>query len=142
MADFPLTIDDIRQICENDALAKWLNLQVEQIGPGAAQAHMLVEPKHIAPNGKLHAPVIMGMADFLCALATSVNLPGPQYTFATLEIKSNFLSSCGPGLLCCQAKARHLGNKTQVWDAKIFSAQDQRVLALFRCTQMLFLKDK
>jgi acyl-coenzyme A thioesterase PaaI-like protein len=35
----------------------------------------------------------------------------------------------------CQAQRRHGGATTQVWDAEV--SCDQRVLALFRCTQLV-----
>jgi acyl-coenzyme A thioesterase PaaI-like protein len=37
----------------------------------------------------------------------------------------------------CVATAAHLGGTTQVWDAIVTRRDTGRVIALFRCTQMI-----
>jgi len=50
----------------------------------------------IAGTGYLWAPVIVGLADALCAAGTGANLPEGA-TFTTVELKTNFLGSARPG---------------------------------------------
>jgi len=46
----------------------------------------------IAGTGYLWAPVIVGLADALCAAGTGANLPEGA-TFTTVELKTNFLGA-------------------------------------------------
>ncbi len=41
------------------------------------------------------------------------------------------------GVVECVATPAHLGKTTQVWDSLVSDAQTGKVLALFRCTQMM-----
>jgi 1,4-dihydroxy-2-naphthoyl-CoA hydrolase len=41
------------------------------------------------------------------------------------------------GTIECVATPAHLGKATQVWDSVVTDSQTGKVLALFRCTQMV-----
>ena len=62
---------------------------------------------------------------------------GGHRPITTVELKTNFLGTAREGVLTCSARAAHLGNTTQVWDAVVSRAADSREIALFRCTQMI-----
>src|SRR5919201_1575439 len=55
----------------------------------------------------------------------------------TIELKTNFLGTATEGALRCDARLVHGGSRTQVWDATVRREQDERVIALFRCTQFI-----
>lgn len=67
----------------------------------------------------------------------SVNLPESAKGFTTIELKSNFLGTAREGTIECTAKASHSGRKTQVWDAEVKHRETGKIIALFRCTQMI-----
>jgi uncharacterized protein (TIGR00369 family) len=70
-------------------------------------------------------------------------LPEGATGFTTIELKSNHLGTARAGFVECVAKAVHFGKTTQVWDAVVTSTTSGKVMALFRCTQMiLYAKDK
>jgi acyl-coenzyme A thioesterase PaaI-like protein len=52
-------------------------------------------------------------------------------------LKSNFLGTARDGFIYCVAKTLHLGRTTQLWDAEVKRRGDDKVMALFRCTQMV-----
>jgi len=52
-------------------------------------------------------------------------------------LKSNFVGTVIEGAIRCEARVVHAGRSTQVWDAEIRSEADRRLLAVFRCTQMV-----
>jgi 1,4-dihydroxy-2-naphthoyl-CoA hydrolase len=70
-------------------------------------------------------------------LGSYSNLPEGASEFTTIELKSNHLGTARDGIVKCVAKALHLGKTTQVWDATISSKDSGKVIALFRCTQMV-----
>lgn len=133
----PEELQRLQHLVSQNPLANWINLKLDQLGCGQVVGRMLVEQKHLAPNNYLHAAVLVALADILCGTASMYSLPQSAQSFTTAELKSNFLSTLRQGEIICKAQARHLGSKTQVWDAEIVDPQKDKALALFRCTQIV-----
>ena len=110
-----------------------LGLSVDTHEPGRLTAHLDVRAEVLAPNGYLHAATVVCLADTACGLATRALLPEGSSGFTTIELKANFLGTAREGRIGTEATNVHAGRTTQVWDAVVRS--DERVLALFRCTQ-------
>jgi len=112
-----------------------LGLTITAHEPGRLEAALGVRPELLAPNGCLHAPTVVGLADPACRLATRALLPEGASGFTTIELQSNFLGPVREGRLATVATNAHAGRTTQVWDAVVTDAGSGKVLALFRCTQ-------
>ena len=136
----PLTLEAARAVIRQDPLAEWIHFTLEALEPDYVRARMRVDPRHIAPTGFLHAAVATAFADIACGLGASLSLPDRESTFATLEIKINLPGTVRQGELLCEARPRHLGSSTQVWDAEAKDAATGRITLLFRCTQMILGK--
>ncbi|RIK47672.1 MAG: hypothetical protein DCC57_14030 [Chloroflexi bacterium] len=95
-----------------------------------------IRPHHLAANGYLHAGTVVTLADTACGFGCLASLPEGAHNFTTIELKSNFLRTATSGRLRATATLVHGGRRTQVWDATVVD-DDERTLALFRCTQML-----
>jgi uncharacterized protein (TIGR00369 family) len=119
---------------------------------GAARARLRatleVRPEFLAPNGYLHAAVVVAGADTACGFGCRSTLPEGSTGFTTVELKSNFLATTLEGVLVIDARAVHAGRTTQLWDAEVRAVApgtavapdgdvDGRLLALFRCTQLV-----
>ncbi|MDR2160938.1 MAG: PaaI family thioesterase [Desulfovibrio sp.] len=135
-----LCLADIRAAILRDPLAAWIHFYLENLDPGRVFSRMRVEEKHLAPTGFLHASVLTAFADISCGLGTFLALPDEDHTFATLEIKTNFLRTLRQGEIHCAAHSRHKGGATQVWDAEVRDPAAGTTLILFRCTQMILDK--
>jgi 1,4-dihydroxy-2-naphthoyl-CoA hydrolase len=99
--------------------------------------HIDVTENLIAGTGYLFAPAIVALADTCAAIGCGNNLPD-GYSFTTIELKSNFLSSARVGeRVVCRCTPAHLGRQTHVWDAEVTNESTGRRMALFRCTQMV-----
>jgi uncharacterized protein (TIGR00369 family) len=96
-----------------------------------------VQDHLLAPNGYLHAAVVVGLVDTACGYGVRTCLPEGAKGFTTIELKSNFLGTLTEGVLACEARLVHGGRTTQVWDARAFRVADDAVVALFRCTQLM-----
>jgi uncharacterized protein (TIGR00369 family) len=103
--------------------------------PGLMRARMEAKPALIAPIGFLFAPAIITLADTLCAYGTT--LPAGATGFTTAELKCNFMSTVREGNVLCEAVRVHNGRTTQVWDATITAEATAKLMALFRCTQII-----
>lgn len=114
-----------------------LGIEITNFNKGTISGSFEVDNRHLAPNGYLHAGSIVALADTLCGVGCQLSLPKGAQTFTTIELKSNFLSTTTLGTVSGVATAIHLGRTTQVWDSQIKSLNTGRVMAEFRCTQLI-----
>ena len=115
----------------------YLGIRICEVASGRVRAELPVQPHLLAPNGYLHAGAVVTLADTACGYACIANLPAGASGFTTIELKSNFLGTARDGHIDCKATAVHLGRTTQVWDATVFRREDGKMIATFRCTQMI-----
>ncbi|MBF6600525.1 MAG: PaaI family thioesterase [Dehalococcoidia bacterium] len=100
---------------------------------------MPVTEEVVAGTGYLWAPVIVTLADWLCAAGMNPNLP-PGASFTTIEMKVNFLGSVrAGGSVFGRARPVHRGRSTHVWDVEVSDEATGKLITLFRCTQMVLL---
>jgi 1,4-dihydroxy-2-naphthoyl-CoA hydrolase len=112
-------------------------LEVLELERERVRGRIPVVPSLIAGTGVLWAPVIVGLADALCAAGAGANIPEGS-SFTTLELKANFLGTARPGeTIVGTAVPAHLGRATQVWDVSVTNETSGKTIALFRCTQMV-----
>lgn len=104
---------------------------------GRLTSRLALRPELLAPNGYLHAAVIIAIADTTCGYGTLNNLPEGANNFTTIELKSNFLGTAREGTIACVATRVHSGRTTQIWDAEVTDESGGKTLALFRCTQLI-----
>ena len=114
-----------------------LGIELIAIERGAVEARLDVRPEFLAPNEFLHAGTVVTLADSACGMGCIVSLPEGAAGFTTVELKSNFIGTALDGTIATVARAAHLGNSTQIWDAVVTRKADQKTIALFRCTQLV-----
>jgi uncharacterized protein (TIGR00369 family) len=114
-----------------------LGVEIIAVSREAVDSRMQVRREVMAPNGYLHAASVVALADTSCGYGCVASLPEGARGFTTIELKSNFLGTARDGAIRCRATPAHLGRTTQVWDAVITTETDGKVIALFRCTQMV-----
>jgi 1,4-dihydroxy-2-naphthoyl-CoA hydrolase len=112
-----------------------VGFEVTDVERGRLQARLTVRPDLTAPNGYLHAAVVVALADTAAGFGCRTVLPEGASGFTTIELKTNFLGTATEGTLTVDAVAAHAGRTTQVWDATVTHVESGRTVALFRCTQ-------
>ena len=112
-------------------------VELLSIEHGAAETRLLLREEHLAPNDFLHAGTVITLADTSAGMGCLASLPEGAMGFTTVELKTNFLATAREGALRCDARLVHGGSRTQVWDATVSREEDERAIALFRCTQFL-----
>jgi uncharacterized protein (TIGR00369 family) len=120
-----------------DYLPGLLGLEFQDVSKGRVASRLVLRKEHMAPNGYLHAATVVALADTSCGYGTVASLPDGARGFTTIELKANFLGTAREGTIACEAALMHAGRTTQVWDAKVTDEATGRVVALFRCTQIL-----
>ena len=116
-------------------------IELLEIRSGHVEARLELRPEHLAPNEFLHAGTVITLADSCAGMGCLASLPESAVGFTTIELKTNFLGTARDGALRCQAEMAHGGSRTQVWDATVGREADDRVIALFRCTQFLLPRE-
>src|SRR5215510_13720130 len=100
-----------------DHFPGFVGLEVTGVEDGVLHARLELRPEHFAPNGFVHAGVLVTLADTAAGYGCVLNLPPDASGFTTLELKVSFLRAARDGTLRCEARPVHLGRTTQVWDA-------------------------
>ncbi|AOJ05473.1 MULTISPECIES: PaaI family thioesterase [Burkholderia] len=124
-----------------DYLPGLLGIVVNQVEKNHVLAELTIR-KAVLAHGILHAGTIVSIADTACGYGCLASLPEGASSFSTLELKSNFMGSARDGAIVCEARAIHSGRMTQVWDATVRHRETDKLLATFRCTQMILWPTK
>jgi uncharacterized protein (TIGR00369 family) len=114
-----------------------LNLELLELSDGGARMRCVVEERHLASNGYLHAASVVALADTTAGYGCVATLPEGAIGFTTIELKSNHLGTLLQGALRSDGALAHGGRSTQVWDVTVTAEETGRKIALFRCTQMI-----
>ncbi len=118
-------------------LPGYLGIEILKVVTGNISSRLTIRPEHLAPNGYLHAATAVALADTTCGYGAVANMPHSGQGFTTIELKSNFIGTARSGTILCDARLVHGGKSTQVWDAEVRDEATNRVITLFRCTQMI-----
>jgi 1,4-dihydroxy-2-naphthoyl-CoA hydrolase len=114
----------------------FVGVEVDEVSDGRVTARLPLRDEHLAPNGYLHAGVVITLADTACGYGCILSLPEGGTGFTTIELKTNFLRTAPSGTISCEATRVHGGRTTQLWDAAVRDDAG-RTMALFRCTQLV-----
>jgi uncharacterized protein (TIGR00369 family) len=114
-----------------------LGLVITEVADGRVAGRFEVRPDLVAHTGYLLAGVVLSVTDILCAYGVSTVWPEGASGFTTAEVKCNFMSTLTEGAAVCIAELLHGGRTTQVWDAKVSDEATGRLMAAFRCTQII-----
>ena len=117
-----------------------VGVEIDEVVDGVVRAGLTLRDEHMAPNGYLHAAAVIALADTACGYGCILSLPEGGIGFTTIELKTNFVRSAQQGTITCEARLVHGGRTTQLWDATV-NTPDGRLMALFRCTQLV-LRDR
>ena len=118
-------------------LPEHLGLVVTEVAPGRVVGRFEVRPDLVAHIGFLLAGVVLSVADILCAYGVDTVWPDGASGFTTAEVKCNFMGTLTKGAGICIAELLHGGRTTQVWDARFTDEATGKLLAAFRCTQII-----
>jgi 1,4-dihydroxy-2-naphthoyl-CoA hydrolase len=120
-----------------DKVPGLFGMEMTRVDESGAEARLTVTPPLIAGTGYLFAPVVVGLADIICAFGMRPHIP-EGHSFTTVELKTNFLSSAQAGeVVVGRAHPVHVGRTTVVWDCEVRNETTGRVMALFRNTQLV-----
>lgn len=118
-------------------LPEHIGLRITEVEDGRVIGRFEARPDLVAHTGFLLAGSVLSIADILCAYGVSTVWPEGASGFTTAEVKCNFVGTLREGEVEVEAKLLHGGRTTQVWDAWVRDAASGRLMAAFRCTQVI-----
>jgi uncharacterized protein (TIGR00369 family) len=130
------SVDDLNK-ANLGKLPEHLGLSITEVEAGRVTGRFDVRPDLVSHTGYLLAGVVLSIADLLCAYGVSSAWPEGASGFTTAEVKCNFMGTLTKGSGVVTAKLLHGGRTTQVWDAEFTDEATGRLLAVFRCTQII-----
>ena len=133
---FPLNHETLKVLSTYGLLGA-MGITLTHFEGGKLYGQVELSDQHQAPNGYLHAGVVVSLADTLCGIGCQLLLPEGATGFTTMELKTNFLSTAQSGTIRGVARRIHGGRTTQVWDCQVSSDLTGKSMAEFRCTQLL-----
>ena len=120
----------------NETFISHLGIKLTSITKKSAETKLKISKKILAPTGFIHGGSITSLADTACGFGSMYHLKEGE-VFATIELKTNFISAVQKGTLVCRARLVHKGKSIHVWDANVYEEKTSKEIALFRCTQMI-----
>jgi len=91
--------DDIHAFIGRDAFAKFIGVELLDVGEGRAQAQMAIGPHHLNGMGRVHGAAIFGLADL--AFAAACNSHGP--VAMAINVSINYIKGVTEGVLHADA---------------------------------------
>ena len=114
-------------------LAEALGIEVLDPGPDVARARLAVTPAVCQPFGIVHGGTFAALAETLCSLATYQAVKDDGMLALGQSNQASFMRPISRGSVHAEARPRHRGRTTWVWDTEI-TDDDGRLCALVRMT--------
>jgi uncharacterized protein (TIGR00369 family) len=114
-------------------LAELLGIEMLDPGPDLARARLEVSPAVCQPFGIVHGGTFASIAETLCSWATYEAVKEEGMLALGQSNQATFLRPISAGVVHAEARPRHRGRTTWVWDTEI-TDDDGRVCCLVRMT--------
>lgn len=132
-----INLDDLNRF--SNYMGSFLGIQFTDWGEDYLTATMPVNEKTQQPFGILHGGASVVLAETVGTFASSVVIDSDQFACVGLEINANHLRPVSSGLVRAECKPIHLGNKTHVWDIRIYNDQN-KIVCISRFTVAIINK--
>ena len=106
--------EEVRSLNEfgRDKFPGLFGIEITRVEADGTEGRLVVTDRLIAGTGFLFAPVVVGLADILCAFGMRYHIPAGS-SFTTVELKTNFLASARGGeVVVGSAAPVHVGRTT------------------------------
>jgi uncharacterized protein (TIGR00369 family) len=114
-------------------LAETLGIEVLDPGPDPARARLPVTPAVCQPFGIVHGGTLAALAETICSLATYAVVKDDGMAALGQSNQATFLRPVSEGHVHAEARPRHRGRTTWVWDCEI-TDDEGRLCSLVRMT--------
>ena len=110
-----------------------LGIEVLEVSDELARSRIPVHDRIKQPYGLVHGGVLCGVAEGLCSLATDLAVRDDGMFAAGMSNQTSFLRPITSGHVNAEARRRHRGRTTWVWEVDI-TDDEGRLAAISRMT--------
>ena len=110
-----------------------LGFEYVEVGPDFIRATMPVDERTKQPFGLLHGGASVALAETLGSVASHCCLPEDK-TGVGLEINANHVRAVRSGQVTGTVRPLHVGRSTQVWQIRITTGEEDRLVCQSRLT--------
>jgi 1,4-dihydroxy-2-naphthoyl-CoA hydrolase len=121
-----LTLEALNKLSRN-TMAEQIGIEFTSIGEDFLEAKMPVDHRTHQPFGMLHGGASVALAETMGSVAATCCVDVTNQFCVGLEINANHLKSVRSGFVKGITRPIHIGKKTQVWDIRIYTEQDDLV---------------
>ena len=104
-------------------LMETLGIVITEIGDDYVKGTMPVDERTKQPYGILHGGASLGLAETLASTGAGLCVDNSKYKIVGQEINANHLRSATEGLVTGIASPVFVGQRTQVWEVKIYKSE-------------------
>lgn len=108
-------------------LMQALGISFTHVSDGLLEATMSVGPATLQPMGLLHGGASLALIETLGSAGAYLYLNPQTHHAVGIEVNANHIKGVRAGLVTGRATPLHIGQTTQVWDVKIWGAEQQLV---------------
>jgi 1,4-dihydroxy-2-naphthoyl-CoA hydrolase len=117
-----------------------LGIEFTELNPDSLKGKMPVDHRTKTPLGLLHGGVSCVLAETLGSCASYLCIDPDKYNTVGIEINANHIKSIDSGYVVGIAKPIHLGRSLHVWDIRIHSESDNKLICISRLTTKILNK--
>ena len=111
----------------------YYGLQLDEHGEDLVRAHVDVADHHKQPTGLVHGGVYASIAESLASYGTTTAVLSEGNAGLGMSNHSSFLRPISGGTIHAEARVRHRGRTTWIWDVDL-SDDEGRMCAVCRVT--------
>ena len=136
----PYIIDDIQWTLKNN-MAETLGIEIIELTEGSLKGKMPVDHRTMQTMNILHGGASAALAETLGSIASNLVVDVDKFTCVGLNINANHLRPASSGFVFGEAKPKHIGKKTHIWDIEIKNEQG-KLVCISRLTMAVLEKKK
>lgn len=121
-----VTLEKLNALSANTMVA-FLGIEYTRVGDDFLEARMPVDHRTHQPLGLLHGGASVTLAETLGSVAATCCVNTAVQYCVGLEINANHIKSVREGFVIGTARPVHIGKKTQVWEIRIVTEQQELV---------------
>jgi len=126
-----INLDDLNKY--PDYLGSFLGIKFSDWSENSLTATMPVNEKTRQPFGILHGGASVALAETIGTFASSLVIDTNEFVCVGLEINANHLRPVNSGEVRAVCSPIHLGNKTHVWDIRLYN-DENKIVCISRFT--------
>lgn len=131
--DAMLTDETDRSLADKSAFDAYYGLNMVQCSGEEVKATLTIRPELLQPTGVVHGGVYASMAEAMASSGTNWAVTAGGEVGLGMSNNTSFLRSASSGILSAEARPRHRGATTWVWDVEIYD-EARRLCAVSRVT--------